>query len=120
MSDLKTKSGERIILGNDSSLTAIKSHKNVSAGASGESGNIAKHIGTGSNAKDSFVWMTLRSCFIIAGLLSAGIFVSYFYFVFHNMSTEVDIVANLKDVWAIFTPIITLALGYAFGKRDRK
>lgn len=120
MSDLKTKSGERVILEDDSSPTAIKSNKNVTVGASSESGNIARHIGTGSNAKDSFVWMTLRSCFMIAGLLSAGVFISYFYFVFHNMSTEVDIIANLKDVWAIFTPIITLALGYAFGKRDRK
>jgi hypothetical protein len=31
-----------------------------------------------------------------------------------------EFISSLKDLWAIFTPIITLALGYAFGKRESK
>ncbi|HDL8239492.1 TPA: hypothetical protein U5D93_003491 [Yersinia enterocolitica] len=119
MSDFKPIVGERVILKNDNSPKAGVFQKNISTGYMGESGNITKHIGTGDNAKDSFVWMTLRYCFLIAGLTSFGVFIAYLYFVFFkDDARQIDLMSNLKDVWSIFTPIITLALGYAFGKRE--
>ena len=61
-------------------------------------GSIASQIGTGEHAKDSFIWATLKYCFLLGALI--------------------NIISDLKDIWSIFTPILTLALGYAFGKRN--
>ncbi|KYN63189.1 hypothetical protein [Pantoea agglomerans] len=94
----------------------------VPEGASkgGYIGSIADEIGTGEHAKDSFIWMTLKFCFYLGALFSACIMLAYFHFAFDkNDPDKIDVVAALKDVWSIFTPILTLALGYAFGKRDR-
>ncbi len=83
-------------------------------------GTIADEIGTGEHAKDSFIWMTLKYCFYLGAILSAGMMIAYFHYVFDKDDPDkIDIIAALKDVWSIFTPILTLALGYAFGKRDR-
>lgn len=75
--------------------------------------NIPGKIGQGDDAKNSVVWhvitysLTIYSC-IVAALL------------------VIDVVGNggqsaltiVKDSWAIFTPIITLSLGYMFGKKE--
>lgn len=83
-------------------------------------GKIADEIGTGEHAKDSFIWMTLKYCFYLGALFSVCIMIAFFHFSFDKDDpNKIDIVAALKDVWSIFTPILTLALGYAFGKRDR-
>lgn len=98
-----------------------KGRSGTDSGTDNGTGAIAKQIGTGDNAKDSFVWMTLQACFWIAGLISLGLFIIYFTSFFINGCEKVDsLVDSLKNLWAIFTPIITLALGYAFGKRDGK
>lgn len=83
-------------------------------------GVINAQIGTGDNAKDSFVWMTLIACFWIAGIMSFFVFLFYANAFSRKEITEINAITGaMKDVWSIFTPIITLALGYAFGKRDR-
>lgn len=93
----------------------IKKHTEVTTGV------IAKQIGTGDNAKDSFVWMTLRACFWIAGLASAGVFIMTAVIISkYGVYEGKEFINSLKDLWSIFTPIITLALGYAFGKRESK
>ncbi|EJB8540592.1 hypothetical protein P3532_22820 [Vibrio parahaemolyticus] len=76
-------------------------------------GKIASQIGTGQNAKDSFIWMTITWSFYISTGLSAAIFLKY---CFITPTPESDYMTYIKDIWSIFTPIITLALGYAFGK----
>ncbi|MEG0870681.1 MAG: hypothetical protein RSD49_22405 [Hafnia sp.] len=82
-------------------------------------GTIAQQIGTGEHARDSFIWMTLKYCFYLGAIFSICIMLAYFHFVFDKSEPDkIDIVAALKDVWSIFTPILTLALGYAFGKRE--
>lgn len=94
---------------------------NVNSGAENGTGSIAKQIGTGDNAKDSFVWMTLRACFWIAGLMSVGFFIiSFISFFVNNDFSQDNLNDSLRNAWSIFTPIITLALGYAFGKRESK
>jgi len=77
-------------------------------------GKIADHIGTGKNAKDSFIWMTITWSFYIATGLSVLMFVRGF---FAPTATD-NILSEIVDVWGIFIPIITLALGYAFGKGE--
>ncbi|HHA1288136.1 TPA: hypothetical protein ACOEAG_000247 [Enterobacter cloacae] len=94
--------------------------KNSPEGGEYYPGSIAAHIGTGEHAKDSFIWMTLKYCFGLGGAFSACILVAYLYYVIiKNEPEKIDIISFLKDVWSIFTPILTLALGYAFGKRER-
>lgn len=76
----------------------------------GGSGKITDTIGTGENAKNSIVWMTITWSFSIASALSLLFFslvVAY---------RDFNYIENIKSVWSIFVPIITLALGYAFGK----
>jgi len=77
-------------------------------------GKIADHIGTGKNAKDSFIWMTITWSFYIATGLSVLMFIRGFC----APSETGAVLAEIVDIWGIFIPIITLALGYAFGKGE--
>lgn len=77
-------------------------------------GKIAGHIGTGRNAKDSFIWMTITWSFYIATGISLLIFGRSFFDVAENES----LLDSIVQIWSVFVPIITLALGYAFGKGE--
>lgn len=77
-------------------------------------GAITKSIGTGENAKNSFIWITIRYSFIGAGLIS----IALYWVAFLPLEISSFFLDGVKDVWAIFMPVITLALGYAFGRRD--
>lgn len=78
----------------------------------------AKRIAQGEHAKDSFIWLTLKFSFFLGAILSICLMLVYFHFAFgRNEPDKIDIIAELKDVWSIFTPMLTLTLGYAFGKR---
>lgn len=78
--------------------------------AAGSHGTIQATIGTGDNAKNSIVWMTITWSLVIASILSLLIFSLA---VCHKDFSYLD---HIKTIWSIFVPIITLALGYAFGK----
>jgi len=76
-------------------------------------------IGTGRHAQDSVVWLTIKWS------LCLGIFLSFILIVYmwpsspegvHPPIKAVFPMAELKSIWGIFVPIVTLALGYMFGK----
>ena len=73
-------------------------------------GKIAENIGTGENARNAIVWMTITWSFIIA----SGLSLLLFSLVLANKDFEY--LEQIKSVWAVFIPLITLALGYSFGK----
>ena len=77
-------------------------------------GTISKRIGTGKNARDSFIWMTITWSFYVAGGVTLLLFVRAVMTCFQGT----DFVEDIKSVWSLFVPIITLALGYAFGKGE--
>jgi len=77
-------------------------------------GKIAGHIGTGRNAKDSFIWMTITRRFYIA----TGISLLVFGRTLFEVSTGENMLDSIVQIWSVFVPIITLALGYAFGKGE--
>lgn len=81
-------------------------------------GIISQYLGTGENAKNSIVYLVLKYSFISAIIIT--FLVVFNYWLFRDGGNKVpDIVGDLKIIWEIITPIITLALGYAFGKNER-
>lgn len=73
-------------------------------------GRIAENIGTGENAKNAIVWMTITWSFFIASGLSLLLFSLVV------ADKDFKYLEQIKSVWTIFIPLITLALGYSFGK----
>jgi len=73
-------------------------------------GAVAQQIGSGENAHNAIVYKTILWCFIAGGALSAAAFAHAWY---KDSATPMN---GVKDVWAIFAPMVTLALGYMFGK----
>ena len=81
-------------------------------------GTISQYLGTGENAKNSIIYLILKYSFISAILITGLIIINYW--LFRDKDNKVpDIVGDLKIIWVIVTPIITVALGYAFGKKQR-
>ncbi|HGV9306400.1 TPA: hypothetical protein ACNOH7_002310 [Vibrio fluvialis] len=84
-------------------------------------GHLSQYLGTGNNAQNSVVWLTIKWCFISGAVLSTVLILYLWYFTpscKDNCSVSFPI-DNLKTIWSIFVPIITLALGYMFGKGSR-
>lgn len=74
------------------------------------SGRITETIGRGEDAKNSIVWMTITWSFFIGATLSLLLFSLVV------ADKDFKYIDSIKDVWTVFVPLITLALGYAFGK----
>lgn len=92
----------------------IKESKAGSLTSKEIAGKITGHIGTGRNAKDSFIWMTITWSFYIASGISILLFIRSFFAV----AESEELLASIVQVWSVFVPIITLALGYSFGKGE--
>ncbi len=81
-------------------------------------GIIGRLIGVGNNAKHSIVTIIIICCFVAAIIITILVIVNYWKF--RDCENKVpDIVGDLKVIWEIITPIITLALGYEFGKKEK-
>lgn len=73
-------------------------------------GAVTQQIGSGEHAQNSIVYRTILWSFVGGGLLSAA---SVAIALTRGSTAPF---AEIKDVWSIFAPLITLALGYLFGK----
>lgn len=80
-------------------------------------GKITDTIGQGENAKNSIVFLTIMLCFILGAILTSLIAIDCWWFPERNKAP--DFIGNVKIIWEIFIPIITLSLGYAFGKSQK-
>lgn len=76
-------------------------------------GSVAATIGQGDDAKNTFIWIAIRWSFIIGGLTSLAIYMRPLYC---QAELNGDLLNDIKSAWNIFLPVITLALGYSFGK----
>lgn len=74
-------------------------------------GRIASEIGSGDNANNSFIYITIKWGFLIGVGTSAAFFAQGIW-----LCEPKNLLDTIKDIWGIFMPVITLALGYAFGK----
>jgi hypothetical protein len=109
------KMTEQITFGNNTSSAQSSGTTVTKKPISGKpsEGTIANTIGSGENARNSFIWITIRYCFGVAALISLG---AYLNLVFATGCNTGAFIENVKSIWSIFMPVITLALGYAFGK----
>lgn len=76
--------------------------------------NITKTIGRGEDARNSFIYLTIRYAFIAAVIITILCVLNHWFF------REEEKIPNITDdiqiIWDIAVPLITLALGYAFGR----
>lgn len=73
-------------------------------------GAVTQQIGSGEHAQNSIVYRTILWSFIGGGALSTA---SIVIALWHG---NASVLSEVKDIWSIFAPLITLALGYLFGK----
>ncbi len=77
-------------------------------------GKISYWIGSGKYARSAIIWSPIMLCF--AACILFFIFSIICVFLFED---KADIfLKNIKPIVSIFIPIITLALGYFFGKHE--
>lgn len=81
-------------------------------------GKIAETIGTGENAKTTIIYLVLRWAFTAFTIITVLVTVNCWIFR-DGANTVPDLTNDIKAIWGVATPIITLALGYAFGKSER-
>ncbi|TKC01327.1 hypothetical protein [Pedobacter cryotolerans] len=81
-------------------------------------GTVQKTIGTGDNAKNSIVYLTIKWAFISATIVSCLIVANGW--LFRENEKIPDFTEDIQTVWKIVIPIITLALGYAFGRHENR
>lgn len=82
-------------------------------------GKVPSFIGTGNNAKHSIATIVLISCFTIGCVISLLVIINCWCF--KDSENKVpDLVGDLRTIWEIVTPIITLVLGYEFGKYEKQ
>ena len=81
---------------------------------------ITQNIGHGDDAKNSIIYLTLKYCFISGCIISIILTVNYWIEKYQNgTSTNEDFITYIIKGWGIVIPIITLALGYAFGQSKK-
>lgn len=73
-------------------------------------GTLTRQLGSGEHAQNSIVYRTILWSFVGGGLLSAAAVVLAY------RDGKATPMSEIKEVWSIFAPLITLALGYVFGK----
>jgi len=73
-------------------------------------GKVSEIIGSGRNAQNSIVYKTIAWSFL-SGILFSSIIIAYV--IYKGEGSPID---SIKNVWSIFIPVITLSLGYIFGK----
>ena len=76
--------------------------------------SITSIIGRGEDAKNSFVYLTIKWAFIAGCLVTILVVINSW--IFRENEKVPDFGHDIELVWDIVVPIITLALGYAFGK----
>lgn len=77
-------------------------------------GNMSDSVGVGKHAKTNIIWYVVSATFVIFSCIALALIILMVYGYKIN-----DITQSIKDIWGIFTPILTLALGYLFGEQKR-
>ncbi|GEP52723.1 hypothetical protein FNO01nite_33950 [Flavobacterium noncentrifugens] len=77
-------------------------------------GKITEFIGKGEDAKNTFVYLTITWAFKAGIAITTLIYLNGW--LFRQNEKVPDIIGEVSTAWQFIIPLITLALGYAFGK----
>lgn len=77
--------------------------------------SITRTIGRGEDAKNSVIWHIIFTTFCVFSCVVSALIIIDLY-----RTNGKDSVQIVKDVWSIFTPILTLSLGYMFGREKNE
>ncbi|WP_374736455.1 hypothetical protein [Klebsiella variicola] len=72
------------------------------------------------DAKETVVWFIIKFVLILCGCITAGIFFINIIVNKKDITSAKETIDDIKSLWEIFYPILTLALGYLFGKSQKK
>lgn len=106
--------GDSIILGNKIDVPVLAPRQPRSSFFSFNTNPFSHLIGKGDQAKDSVVWYLITRMVRLSALVIVVLFVVDIYF-----NKGVNCLSILKETWSVFAPIITLSMGYLFGKKER-
>ncbi|MCK9431425.1 MAG: hypothetical protein PHV17_06505 [Candidatus Omnitrophica bacterium] len=74
-------------------------------------GKISERIGTGAHAQTAIVWETIIVSFVVGCFLTLAVLIAAWLKII-TVSME-----DIKILWStVFVPIITVSLGYIFGR----
>lgn len=90
-----------------SSLTTKLSENNTG-------GKITEFIGKGEDAKNTFIYLTLTWAFRTGICITILIFINGW--IFRQNEKVPDVMGEVSSAWDFIIPLVTLSLGYAFGK----
>lgn len=80
-------------------------------------GAMAGQIGTGGNAQQAIIYTIIKYVFIVGSVLSILVVINYW--LFRENEKVPDFIGDLRMVWELFLPLITLSLGYLFGRAKK-
>lgn len=72
------------------------------------------------DAKETVVWFIIKFTLTLCGCITAGIFFIDAIVNKESITSSKDVISDIKSLWETFFPIITLSLGYLFGKTQNK
>lgn len=81
-------------------------------------GRLTSWIGTGKNAKHSIAFLVLIWVFIAGGITTIIVVFDCWYFSEESGHSQ-SIAIEIKLIWELVTPIVTLVLGYEFGRNEK-
>lgn len=80
----------------------------------GDVGLMSNNVGTGKYAKTNIIWYIVSATFVVFSCICISFIILLVY------GYEITgLTQSIKDVWGVFTPILTLSLGYLFGKQSK-
>lgn len=84
--------------------------------------SITSKIGKGEDAKNSIIWTIITWCLAIPAGITFLYFITMWLVLYWFPKPDAHIEAirdHIIKIWSLFSPIITLALGYLYGKSSK-
>lgn len=78
---------------------------------------ITRTIGQGDDAKNSLIYLTLRWAFVSGCIITGFIVLNHWFY--RPCEKIPNFMGDVKMAWDIIIPVVTLSLGYAFGKSQK-
>lgn len=84
--------------------------------ASSDTSQKERSFADSEDAKETIVWFIVKFILIMCGCITAVIVFADVIINKHNIKSAGTLILDVKSLWETFSSIITLALGYLFGK----